>query len=32
MRDWNPGYSPFQKLDAKALDTVQGTVGVYRLQ
>jgi hypothetical protein len=32
MRQWDPVYSPLQKLDAKALDTVQGTVGVYRLQ
>ena len=25
-----PGYGPRQKLDAQALETVQGTVGVYR--
>jgi hypothetical protein len=30
MREWNPGYSPFQQLDTKALDTIQGTVGIYR--
>lgn len=30
LQEKDPGYSPQQKLDAKALETVQGTVGVYR--
>jgi hypothetical protein len=30
IRQTDPRYSPRQKLDAKTLETVQGTVGVYR--
>jgi len=30
LQQTDPGYGPRQKLDAKALESVQGTVGVYR--